>query len=235
MTGSPPDRPTRPFPERLVRGYRTFLGDRFAVEQDRYQRLAEVGQQPRIMVIGCCDSRVAPEVIFNAGPGEIFVVRNVANLVPPYGPDDAYHGTSAALEFAVMGLRVEHIVVLGHARCGGVRAFAEGEVDPYTRPLSAGDFIGKWVRLIAPAYARAGAAPVGGMSDAGAFDAYVERIALESVRSSLANLRTFPWLKTLEDRGLVSLHGAYFGVMDGRLMVLDERIDAFGEAHGASV
>ncbi len=90
------------------------------------------------MVIGCCDSRVSPEVIFDARPGELFVVRNVANLIPPYSPDDAYHGVSAALEFAVQVLHIQHIVVLGHERCGGVRAFAENEVDPYTRPLSPG-------------------------------------------------------------------------------------------------
>src|SRR6266508_4383937 len=127
------------FPERLVDGYRDFLTGRLTVEQSRYRELAEHGQAPQIMVIGCCDSRVSPEVIFDARPGELFVVRNVANLVPPYSPDGAYHGVSAALEFAVGALRVKHIVVLGHARCGGVRAFAEGGA-----PLSPGDFIGKW-------------------------------------------------------------------------------------------
>ena len=130
------------FPERLIEGYRAFLSGRFTIEQGRYRELAEGGQSPEIMVIGCCDSRVSPEVIFDANPGELFVMRNVANLVPPYEPDGAQRAVSAALEFAVQALKVKHIVVLGHARCGGIRTFAErGE------PLSPGDFIGNWMEL----------------------------------------------------------------------------------------
>src|SRR5580765_2281293 len=113
------------FPQRLIEGYGTFTSGRLQSEQSRYRELAERGQAPEIMVIGCCDSRVSPEVIFDARPGELFVVRNVANLVPPYETGGEYHGTSAALEFAVQALRVKHIVVLGHARCGGIRAFAD--------------------------------------------------------------------------------------------------------------
>src|SRR5215831_17853576 len=139
------------FPQRLIDGYSAFAGGRLQGEQHRYRELAERGQSPEIMVIGCCDSRVSPEVIFDARPGELFVVRNVANLVPPYAPDGAYHGVSAALEFAVGALRVKHIVVLGHAQCGGVRAFAGN-----SPPLSPGDFIGKWMSLIAPAAQRLG-------------------------------------------------------------------------------
>src|ERR1700689_580457 len=121
-------------PARLIEGYRSFLAGSFRREQDRYRQLAESGQRPKILLIGCCDSRVSPEVIFDAGPGEIFVIRNVANLVPPYGPDDDLHSTSAAIEYAVLGLRVNHIVLLGHARCGGVRAFADADLDPYLKP-----------------------------------------------------------------------------------------------------
>src|SRR6266446_7122490 len=139
------------FPQHLLQGYRTFTSQRLPTEQSRYRELSERGQSPEVMVIGCCDSRVSPEVIFDAGPGELFVVRNVANLVPPYSPDGAYHGVSAALEFAVGALRVKHIVVLGHAGCGGVRAFAENRP-----PLSPGDFIGKWMSLIAPAAEKLG-------------------------------------------------------------------------------
>src|SRR5438270_2717210 len=139
------------FPQHLLEGYRTFTSQRLPTEQSRYRELAERGQSPEIMVIGCCDSRVSPEVIFDASPGELFVARNVANLVPPFETGGEYHGTSAALEFAVQALKVQHIVILGHARCGGVRAFAED-----TTPLSPGDFIGKWMSLIAPAAARIG-------------------------------------------------------------------------------
>lgn len=209
-----------PFPERLLSGYRVFMGDRFARESARYRELAEKGQNPRILLIGCCDSRCAPEDIFDAGPGEIFVLRNVANLVPPYAPNDDYHGTSAALEFAVMGLRVEHIVVMGHARCGGVRAFAEAEADPYKRPLSPGDFIGSWMKLIAPAVELMGR-PVE------ATPQYIGGLARASVRKSLDNLRSFPCIRTLEERGLLSLHGAFFGVMDGELETLDQATGQF--------
>src|SRR5918992_3377509 len=132
-------------PERLVDGYRAFLGERFPRERDRFAVLAEAGQRPEVMVIGCCDSRVSPEVIFDAGPGELFVVRNVANLVPPYAPDGDYHGPSAALEFGVQALKVKHIVVLGHADCGGIRAYADEAA-----PLSAGEFIRQRMNKIPP-------------------------------------------------------------------------------------
>src|ERR671928_309971 len=115
------------FPKHLLEGYKAFATQRLPTEQNRYRELSVKGQSPETMVIGCCDSRVSPEVIFDAGPGELFVVRNVANLVPPYAPSGLAHGVSAALEFAVEGLRVRHIVVLGHARCGGIRAFATKE------------------------------------------------------------------------------------------------------------
>src|ERR1043165_5500263 len=122
------------FPQQLIDGYRAFLISRLRHEQDRYRALADGGQTPQIMVIGCCDSRVSPEVIFDARPGELFVARNIANLVPAYTPDGAQRAVSAALEFAVQALKVKHIVVLGHAQCGGIRAFAEEG-----SPLSPGD------------------------------------------------------------------------------------------------
>ena len=208
-------------PQRLVEGYRAFLEGRFPNERRRFETLAQSGQKPRMMLIGCSDSRVAPEVIFDASPGEIFVLRNVAALVPPYRPNDDYHSTSAALEFGVMGLRVEHIIVMGHESCGGVKAYAENEADPYIRPLSPGDFIGQWIKLIAPAAQRLGAPPQ-------AVDAaYIEQLAFQSVRQSIENLRSFPCIRTLEEKGRLSIHGAYFGVADGRLLALDETRGVF--------
>ena len=130
------------FPQHLLDGYRAFTSQRLPTEQTRYQELSERGQSPAVMVIGCCDSRVSPEVIFDAGPGELFVVRNVANLVPVFQPDGGAHGVSAALEYAVQVLRIKHIVVLGHAQCGGIRAFID-DIDP----LSPGDFIGRWMAM----------------------------------------------------------------------------------------
>jgi carbonic anhydrase len=233
MTDAGPiDQPGDILPAHLAKGYETFLSGRFRGEQQRFHELAADGQKPRTMVIGCCDSRVAPEAIFDAGPGELFVIRNVGNLVPPYAPDNQYHGTSAALEYAVMALKVNHLVILGHAQCGGVRAYAESQADPYTRPLSSGDFIGSWIKLLAPAAERAGAIPDPITPD------YVERLAFESIKQGVANLRSFPWIATLEQRHYLSLHGAYFGVMDGRLLALDEASGEFSQvapqAHAAA-
>ena len=219
-------------PERLVSGYEAFLGGRFPYEQERFRHLAETGQNPRIMLIGCCDSRVSPEVIFDARPGELFVVRNIANLVPPYGPNDDFHGTSAALEFAVMALAVQHIVLMGHASCGGVRAYADGQAAGGRKPLSPGDFIGKWSRLINAAAARVEHvdAPV---------EDYVERLALASIMQGLVNLRGFPWIAERERQGKLALHGAYFGISRGSLLALDEASGRFepiaAEAHRAAL
>jgi carbonic anhydrase len=202
-------------PSRLIEGYKIFLGGRFRREQDRYKQLGTTGQKPKVLLIGCCDSRVSPEVIFDADPGEIFVVRNVANLVPPYAPNDDLHGTSAALEFAVMSLKVEHIVVMGHASCGGVRAFVEGMNDPQQKPLSPGDFIGKWMSLIGAAAEKLG-------PPTEPFAAYAERLGKAAILETLNNLRSFPWVRAAEVRGDLRLHGAYFGVADGLLLGLDE-------------
>jgi len=204
------------FPQRLIDGYSAFAGGRLRREQDRYRELAERGQSPQIMVIGCCDSRVSPEVIFDASPGELFVVRNVANIVPPYTPDGKAHGVSAALEFGVAALKVKHIVVLGHAQCGGVKAFAED-----AEPLSPGDFIGKWMRLMAPAANKVG--PRGARSAAD----YLTRLEQANIANSLDNLMTFPRLRKLIERGSVLLHGAYFGVASGDLSVLDQASGEF--------
>lgn len=210
------------FPAQLTDGYRAFLDDRFIREQERFEDLAQSGQKPQVMIIGCCDSRVSPETIFNARPGEMFVARNVGALIPPYEPDNqlagTHHGTSAALEFAVEALHVEHIVVLGHARCGAMRAFA----DDSTEPLSSGDFIGRWIRLVLPAAER-----TGGRGVHETLTVYVERLALASVESSLGNLRSFPWIKELEDEGKLQLHGAYFDVATGVLMVLEPSTGRF--------
>jgi carbonic anhydrase len=205
-----------PFPHRLVEGYRQFAEGRLRHEQDRYRELAEGGQSPEVMVIGCCDSRVSPEVIFDARPGELFVVRNVANIVPPYEPDGRAHGVSAALEFGVAALKVKHIVVLGHARCGGVKAFAEK-----AEPLSPGDFIGNWMRLMAPAAEKAGPQDKLSWAD------YITRLEQANVANSLDNLKTFPRLREQVASGQIAIHGAYFGVATGELSIRDEATGEF--------
>jgi len=203
------------FPQRLIDGYSAFAAGRLQREQNRFRELAERGQSPQIMVIGCCDSRVSPEVIFDAGPGELFVVRNVANIVPPYAPDARAHGVSAALEFGIGALRIKHIVVLGHAHCGGVKAYAED-----AEPLSPGDFIGNWMKLMAPAAAKT---PRGDLSAA----EYLIRLEQANVANSLANLLTFPRLANSVENGELATHGAYFGVATGDLSVLDRASGEF--------
>ncbi len=212
------------FPERLIDGYGAFLTERLPHEQSRYRQLAEHGQRPEIMVIGCCDSRCSPELIFDAGPGEIFVSRNIANLVPPYTPDSAQRSMSAALEFAVQALKVKHIVVLAHAQCGGIRAYAEE-----AEPLSPGDFIGNWMSIIAPAAKAVG--PRGGRS----FQDYVTALEQMSAVKTLDNLMTFPYVRRRVDAGEMQLHAAYFGVATGELSVYDPATKRFervaAEAH----
>ena len=207
-------------PARLVEGYEAFLGGHFRHEHERYRQLAQRGQHPKIMLIGCCDSRVSPEVIFDALPGEIFVVRNIANLVPPYQPDFEHHGTSAALEYAITILKVEHIVIMGHASCGGVRAYVEQAGDPTRAAIAPGDFIGQWISLIAPA-----AAKLGPRSEP--IEIYAERLGHAAIIETLANLRSFPYVRDGEKAGKLALHGAYFGVADGRLYALDEVTGTF--------
>jgi carbonic anhydrase len=214
------------FPKHLIDGYRTFTAQRLPTEQSRYRDLSERGQSPAVMVIGCCDSRVSPEVIFDAGPGELFVVRNVANLVPVYQPDGGAHGVSAALEYAVQVLRVKHLVVLGHAQCGGIAAFVNN-----TAPLSPGDFIGRWMSMFIKPGEKVEQRDHETMLD------FTVRIEKAAVFRSLENLMTFPFIRTLVERGELHLHGAYFGVAEGSLSVLDQEAKEFRsvrEAHASS-
>jgi carbonic anhydrase len=204
------------FPQPLLDGYRAFTSQRLPTEQSRYRELSERGQAPEVMVIGCCDSRVSPEVIFDAGPGELFVVRIVANLVPVYAPDENAHGVSAALEYAVRALRVKHIVVLGHAQCGGIRAFIDK-----TAPLSPGDFIGRWMSMFINPGEKVEQRERETMAE------FTIRIEKAAVFRSLENLMTFPFIRTPVERGELHLHGAYFGVAEGSLFVLDQATKEF--------
>lgn len=205
------------FPDRLLNGYRSFMAGRFSEQQQRYRTLAETGQKPKTMVIACCDSRAAPETIFDCGPGELFVVRNVANMMPPYEPDGQYHATSAALEFAVQSLKVSDIVVMGHGRCGGISA----ALDPEAEPLSPGDFIGKWMGLLKPAAEQ--------IQNNDVLTPAERQRALErvSIRNSIANLRTFPCVRILEEKGRLQLHGAWFDISTGELWIMDAKTGDF--------
>lgn len=182
-------------PQHLLAGHRNFMSGRYSAESGRYVSLAREGQAPETMIIACCDSRSAPETIFDVGPGELFVLRNVGNLVPPYEPDGEFHSTSAALEFAVRSLKVKNIVVMGHGRCGGIRAaLSHGKTPP-----AEGDFIGKWMSLIFPAADAVAASTLMTESER---QTALERI---SIRYSLNNLRSFPYIADLESKGSLDL------------------------------
>ncbi|MBX9813657.1 MAG: carbonate dehydratase [Proteobacteria bacterium SG_bin5] len=198
--------------DQLLAGYRRFRQAGWADQRSRWAELSH-GQAPKVMVIACSDSRVDPAQIFDVSPGEIFVVRNVANLVPPFEPDRARHGVSAAVEFAVTQLEVAEIVVLGHGACGGVAAALSRRFDGAAP--GAGGFIAHWVDLLDEARERVIAAH-------GTGPEAVRALEHEAVRVSLANLRTFPPVAAREAAGVLTLRGAYFAIADGVLHVLGE-------------
>lgn len=196
----------------LIGGYRRFRSEDWARQRERWAQLSQ-GQSPRVMVIACSDSRVDPAQIFDTSPGEIFVVRNVANLVPPYEQGGGRHGVSAALEFAVTQLEVDEVVVMGHGACGGANAALthafEGK-DP-----GAGGFIAHWVDMLDEARERVIAAH-------GTGPEAVRAMELETVRTSIRNLRGFPFVAEREEAGTLKLRGAYFAIADGVLHLMDD-------------
>ncbi|MBN8528802.1 MAG: carbonic anhydrase [Caulobacterales bacterium] len=189
----------------LLTGYHRFRQDRWPEARAEYEALAEKGQKPHTLIIACSDSRADPALIFDAAPGELFVVRNVANLAPPYQPDGHLHGVSAALEFGVKVLEVSRIVVMGHALCGGVAAMRTGA------PAICADFVAPWVEQGVPTVRRA----------CETWPSDVERASEEAVvRLSIENLRTFPWIAEREAAGRLRLTGLHFGIADGALTAL---------------
>ena len=199
--------------EDLIEGYRRFREQDWAHERERWSELAE-GQSPQVMILSCADSRVEPAQIFDARPGEMFVVRNIAALAPPYETSAGFHGVSAALEFAVTQLKVGEILVMGHGMCGGCSASLTGQFDD--RRHGQGQFIADWVRMLDRARDKVRARHT--ELDRAAF-LDMER---EAVKVSLANLRTFPWIRERDEAGELKLHGAHFSISEGRLYVLDE-------------
>ena len=191
--------------ERLLEGYRRFRTETWPAERARYEALAKWGQRPETLIVACSDSRVDPQTVFGAVPGEMFVIRNVAALVPAYQPDAFYHGTSAALEFGVRVLKVQRIVVLGHAQCGGVRAMVEGA------PEEARDFVQPWVAMAKSA-----------LRDVPATGDRLTHVEAAVVRLSLDNLMTFPWIQDAVSDGTLEIHGFRFDIHTGVLARLDE-------------
>lgn len=207
-----------PYLSQLIEGYRRFRTNDWEHERERWSELAE-GQSPQVMILSCADSRVDPAQIFDARPGEIFVVRNISALAPPYETSSGHHGVSAALEFAVTQLNVGEILVMGHGLCGGCAAALTGQFDD-TEP-GEGHFIADWVRMLSGARDKVRTRHRN--FDADAF-LDMER---EAVKVSLANLRSFPWIAERERTRSLKLHGAHFSIAEGRLYVLDEAEGSF--------
>jgi carbonic anhydrase len=200
----------------MVDGYRRFRSTGYTQQRDRWDALALEGQEPKVMVIACSDSRVDPTTIFDTGPGQMFVVRNVANLVPHYEPDGGRHGVSAALEFAVEHLKVHHIIVMGHAQCGGIKAALRPET------LRKGSFISSWMTIVQGPRERVMMA----LEIEPGIDAQ-KALEFAAIRQSLENLRSFPFVAAAEAAGQLALRGAYFGISDGILQLLDNTTGQF--------
>jgi carbonic anhydrase len=206
------------FPETLIERYRRFRLRTFMAHAEHYAQLANQGQNPETMVISCCDSRVDPETIFNALPGELFVMRNVANLVPPYEAHGRFHGVSSGIEFAVLNLYIKHLIVLGHSSCGGIKA----ALNQHAAIQTDAQFISRWMSMLDDARLSVLA------SHQTATDAERQAaLEMEGIKNSIRNLRTFPFVKEREDTGDLALHGAHFDIATGTLSVLDHARGTF--------
>ena len=198
----------------LIEGYRRFRSDSYPQQKARYDALENDGQSPPVMVISCCDSRVDPATIFDTVPGQVFALRNVANLVPPFETGGGLHGASAAIEFGVLGLTVKHIVVVGHGQCGGIKAALAGPNLGQEGHI----FIDDWMGIVQQARDEVVASGQ---------DNPQQALEWEAIKVSLANLRTFPFIAEREARGEIKLHGAWFAIAEGSLYVLNETDGAF--------
>lgn len=210
----------RPLPKYLVQRYQGWKATSYQENQAWYKRLSSEGQHPRAMIISCCDSRVHVTSIFGADQGEFFIHRNIANLVPPYQPDGAQHGTSAAIEYAVAALKVAHVIVIGHSSCGGVRGYYDMATGKAPELKEESSFVGRWIELLEPGYDRIKKDCSG--------DECVSQLEKEAVRVSIDNLMTFPFVQEAVDSGELTLHGLWHDIGKGDLMYLDPETETFG-------
>lgn len=206
------------FPDHLTDRFQRFKFRHFEPNRDHYEELANFGQNPDVMIVSCCDSRCDPETIFSAMPGELFVVRNVANLVPPYETGGKFHGVSAALEFAALNLRVKHIVVMGHSGCGGIKAALQQSAARQTESM----FISKWMSMLDDCRLAVVSAHQGATAES-----LHDTMEREAIKVSVANLRSFPFIRELENSSKLSLYGAYFDIATGKLEVLNQQNGEF--------
>lgn len=208
------------FPQFLIDGHQRFKDTTLEETKDKYERLADQGQKPGVLIVGCSDSRVDPITIFHAEPGDLFVVRNVANIVPPYETQGSHHGVSSALEFGILHLGIEHVLVLGHAGCGGIKAV----MDPETENRDDLLFVSKWVRIMSETRDSV----LSDMPEA-TEEEKLEALELRAINTSLSNLMTFPFVKEKVGAGQLSLHGGYFDVRSASLFVSDPETKEFSK------
>jgi carbonic anhydrase len=210
----------RPLPPALVERYRAWQARRSPEDVARFTELAGKAQNPEAMIITCCDSRMLISEIFGGEPGDFFIHRNIANLVPPHQPDGLSHGTSAAIEYAVIALGIEHMIVMGHYGCGGVRGCHDmlaGLAPTLDLPTS---FVGTWLRILKPGY--------DSLSGRGLdYEARVAALEREAVLVSLRNLMTFPFVSQNVEAGRLQLHGVWKDIRDGSLELYDPETGGF--------
>ena len=206
---------------KLVTGFKVFRDGRFQEQRATYEALVDHGQKPKVAIFACSDSRVDPAIVLQADPGDLFIVRNVANLVPPHERDGHFHGTSAALEYAVLHLEVGHLIVLGHAHCGGIRSLFEME----TRGGDGNLFLPPWMSLVRSAFLRI----EGTMPDA-TDDVKARACEQSAVLVSLENLMTFPFIRQRVGDGRLRLHGWYFDISSGQLLAFNPKQQKFEPA-----
>ncbi|MCF6219599.1 MAG: carbonic anhydrase [Robiginitomaculum sp.] len=202
--------------QNLVTGYQNFRAGNYGRQKELYEQLGTEGQSPEVLVISCVDSRVSPSAVFNAHPGEMFILRNVANIVPPCEPSAGYHGTSAAIEFAVSNMKVSVIVVMGHESCGGVAAFL-ASLDKNPDENAEHSFLGNWVEILDAAYKNFMASDANEVSQQ-------RQMEYAGVRQSLINLMSFPFVEKAVMAGELSLLGAYFSIIEGRLLFVENGV-----------
>ena len=209
----------KPLPDYLVQRYYGWKATTFANNKSWFHKLAEDGQHPRAMIISCCDSRVHVTSIFGSDAGEFFIHRNIANLVPPFKKDEDYHGTSAAIEYAVKSLKIPHIIVLGHSTCGGVKAsydYFSGK-NPSLKEDS--NFVASWLEILRPSF--------NSLSKELSDEHKINKLEKAAVLTSVENLTTFPFIQEAVDNGSLSIHGLWHNIGTGDLMSYDNKTNDF--------
>lgn len=208
--------------EFLKEGFKDFKKNYYENDKSYIDKLVKSGQKPKFMVIACSDSRVDPAILFQTKPGEVFAVRNVANLVPPYSPDKGHHGVSAAIEFGVLDLKIKHIIILGHAHCGGITALCNNYnldlVAPKTKKIKR-EFIDSWMNIAAPIMKK-----VNSKDCSEPLQHFIEK---ESIKNSIQNLKTFPWVIELIKNKQLNIHGWWFDLKSGNIFSFDEEKNNF--------